>query len=732
MKRRDFIKLSLTAGFGAAVPPVFLGAYPFRDSLAVEPPGGKISVSPTVCNMCFWKCSGFVHKKGETLWKIIGNQDDLHCQGRLCTRGTGGIGAYTDPDRLTTPMMRVEVNGQQTFKPVSWDEALSYISERLTALKDKHGADRVAMFTHGDGAAHFRHLLKAFGSDSDSHPSYAQCRGPRDMGFELTFGEGVGSPDRTDMSNARCIVLIGSHIGENLHNAQVQTFTRALENGATVITVDPRFSVAASKSQHWLPIKPGTDIALLLAWMNVLINEDLFDRDYVAQYTTGFDELSSYIQPFTPEWAYTETGIDPDTIRTTARAMGQASPATVVHPGRHVTWYGDDTQRSRAIAILNALLGSWGRKGGFYQPERVKLPKFPVPPYPKAKSSWRDFTQTKYPLAHHAVTNTIIDASRGEDAHYKGWIVYGTNLPMTIPGIRGELQEAIDQQELVVVIDVQPAEITGYADIILPECTYLERFDPIRNSPERAPSLALRAPAMEPLGDSKPGWWIAKQLGERLGLSEYFPWNDYSEVLDWQLQQVGSSLEEMQELGHKRFPRTTPLYFAKGEARRFRTPSGKIELSSPTLASHGFDPMPAYTPPDPVPDGYLRLNYGRVAAHTFGRTQNNPLLYELAPENVVWINPLIASEKQIRSGDYVRLQNPDGITSNRVRVRVTERIRPDSVYLPHGFGHTDKRLSLAYGKGADGSALMTRPAIDPVMGGTGMRTNFVTILTEEA
>jgi thiosulfate reductase/polysulfide reductase chain A len=303
---------------------------------------------------------------------------------------------------------------------------------------------------------------------------------------------------------------------------------------------------------------------------------------------------------------------------------------------------------------------------------------------------------------------------------------------MTMPGIRGQLQEAIDQQELVVVIDVQPAEITGYADIILPECSYLERYDPLRNSPERSPSLALRAPALKPLGESKPGWWIAKQIGERLGLGQYFPWKDYSEVLDWQLRQVGSSLEEMQQLGHKPYPRKTPLYFGKHHKQPFRTPSGKIELYSSTLQKQGFDPMPSYQSPTPVPKGYYRLNYGRVAAHTFGRTQNNPLLYELAPENVVWINPLVAANYQIKSGDSIRLKNPEGVTSNWVRVRVTERIRPDSVYLPHGFGHTAQGLSLARGKGADGSELMTQPAIDPIMGGTGMRNSFVAILTEDA
>lgn len=131
-----------------------------------------------------------------------------------------------------------------------------------------------------------------------------------------------------------------------MHNGQVQEMSDAIDRGATIITVDPRFSTAASKSKYWLPIKPATDIALLLAWINVLITEELYDKDFVEKYTTGFDKLKSYIRPFTPEWAYGITTLEPDLIRKTAREMGSAAPAVIVHPGRHVTWYGDDTQRA--------------------------------------------------------------------------------------------------------------------------------------------------------------------------------------------------------------------------------------------------------------------------------------------------------------------------------------------------------------------------------------------------
>ena len=723
MNRREFLKLSGALGAAGAVPALLGGC------TAPPLPGtGVVTRSPTVCNLCFWQCAATLYQEDGRPWKVVGHPDDPHCDGRLCTRGSAGIGAYDDPDRLRQPLLRVDEGGGQRFKPVSWEEAFVFIARKMEAIGERHGRDRLALFSHGDGGDHFRRLLQAFGSHAYAHPSFAQCRGPRETAFGLTFGEGVGSPDRTDMAHSRCIVLIGSHIGENLHNSQVQTLAKAMDNGATLITVDPRFSVAASKSAHWLPIKPGTDMALLLAWTNVLINEGLYDRAYVAQHCSGFDQLVQHVQPFNPEWAYLETGLEPARIRETARAMAQAAPATLVHPGRHVTWYGDDTQRCRAIAILNALLGSWGRTGGFYVQEKVELPEYPAPKPPKPAADWKAVVQADYPLVSTGISNRLVERSVGDDAFFKGWFVYATNLPMTLPGAVEQIGQAAQSLELMVVVDTMPAEITGYADVVLPECTYLERYDDLRNKPERTPTLALRMPAFEPRHQTRPAWWIAKGIAERLGLGEYFPWQDYREVLDWQLQQVGSSLVEMEQVGIKRFPRKTAVYFEEGKAVRFNTPSGKIELYSSLLADVGQDPLPRYTPPDRPPEGYFHLNYGRSPAHTFGRTINNPQLFELMPENVVWVHPAAAADLGVANGDYVQLANPLGARSNRVRVRVTQRIRPDSVFLVHGFGHTDPRQRLARGVGADDAALMHNVKLDPVMGGTGMRASFVTLV----
>ncbi len=281
-------------------------------------------------------------------------------------------------------------------------------------------------------------------------------------------------------------------------------------------------------------------------------------------------------------------------------------------------------------------------------------------------------------------------------------------------------------------IDLMPAEITGWADVILPECSYLERYDDLRLSPGRKASVALRAPAFEPKYDSKPAWWMAKELANRLNLGDYFPYDHIEEKLDFQLKSIGSSLEDMKSKGVVVMDRESPLYLAENEDYEFDTPSGKIELYSTQLAEYKFNPMPVYTDHEKPPQGFYRLLYGRAPMHTFGRTTNNPLLYELKKENEVWINPKVAKEWEIEDNEYVLLENQDGAVSNRIRAKVTERIRHDSVYMVHGFGHNQKKMPRSYLKGADDTALMTRVKIDPIMGGTGMRVNFVTFRKEVA
>ncbi len=731
--RREFIKIGGT-GVGA----VALGSgvttkwWGLDRDVVPDPRTDGDQVIPSFCELCFWKCGILAHVRDGKVTKIVGNPEHPLSRGHLCPRGTGGVGLLYDPDRLKKPLLRrSKKRGGQEFEEVSWEKALDFTAEKLLRIKKTCGPEKVALFSHGYGGTFFKHLLFAYGSGNVTAPSYGQCRGPREVGFQLTFGSPVGSPEVLDIANSRCITLVGSHLGENMHNTQVQDFARAVANGATVIVVDPRYSTAAGKARYWLPIKPGTDLALLLAWAHVIVAEGLYDREYVEKYATGFDELKKHLEDKTPEWAWAETSIAPELIVETARVIAGARPASLVHPGRHTTWYGDDVQRSRAIAILNALLGSWGRRGGFFIPTSMSVPPYPVPPYAAPAKTAQDHPDgVVYPFADEVLSHGVCDATipgrvGGPGCPIKGWIVYGTNLIQALPQ-RQQTLDAIQHLELLVAIDVLPAEITGYADVVLPEATYLERWDDVGPTPWSEPFLAIRQPVVPPLAESKPGWWIAKELANRMDLGSYFPWDDAEKMVVARLEKGGVDVKALRTKGVLR-GKKVPVTTEDGLELAFGTATKKIELYSARMAEAGLPPLPPYTRHPQPADGQFRLLFGRTPTHTFGRTTNNRFLSEVYAENEVWMNARAARERGLANGDEVVLVNQDGVRSQPTRLKATQRIRPDCVFVVHGYGHESPGLRFAKGRGLDDSRLVTKVEVDPVAGSTGMSVNFVTV-----
>jgi thiosulfate reductase/polysulfide reductase chain A len=726
--RRRFLKIS-TATFGAtAVASQWQTIWPLAQAAQAAPAG--VTTVPTFCEMCFWRCGGIAHVRDGKLWKFEGNPKDPQSHGRLCPRGTGAVGAHYDPGRLRQPLMRVGERGKEAWKAVSWAEALNHIAERMGRIKTEHGAESLALFNHGFGQRFIQHVLRSWGVINYAGPSYAQCRGARDVGFQLTFGSGVGSPEPTDIQDTDCLVLIGSHIGENMHNSQVQEFARAIERRVPVIVVDPRFSVAASKAKYWLPLKPGTDLALLLAWMNLLVTEGRYDKAFVEKYGHGFDKFAEEIRGYTPEWAAEQTGVSADLIRAAAREFASHRPATIIHPGRRVNWYGDDTQRSRAIALLSGLLGSWGRKGGLFVAAGMKIAPYPLPPYPKSDKPRADGGDAaQYPFADEGITTSIRDATlSGKPYPIKGWFVYSTNLMQALPN-RQETLKAIDKLDLLVVCETIPSEIAGYADVILPDTTFLERYDELLVGFGRTGWTSLRQPVVAAPHEQKPAWWIAKQLAERLGVGASMPFNDIEEYLRFRVEKSGYSWDALKKEGVI-MGKPQPITVETGLELAFETPSGKVEFWSDQLAKAGFDPVPRYKPQTQAPEGYFRLITGRAPVHTFSRTQSNPLLHDLMAENEVWVNAATAAQLGLKNRDYVTLKNQDGVVSNRIRVKATQRIREDCVYMVYGFGHTSKMLKTAYLKGASAAGLNTRYDTDPLMGSTSIHGNFVTLVKE--
>ena len=723
--RRSFLRISGSTVVGGLAVSAGLISLPAssQDTRGVVPD----RVVPSFCELCFWKCGVLAYVKDERVYKIEGNPKHPLSNGRLCPRGAGAVGALYDSDRLRQPLLRSKVHGVETWRAVGWEEALDFTAKRLDEIAEKHGPASIALFSHGHGGSFFKTLMKGLGSANVVAPSYDQCRGPRMAGMELTFGMDPGAIEAIDLANSRAVAFIGTHLGENMHNTVVQDMSAANAAGATFITVDPRFSIIASKSKYWLPIKPGTDTALLLAWAHVLITEGRYQKQFITDNAIGFDELRTHVADKTPEWAFIETGIEPRVIRETARELARSAPAALVHPGRHVVWYGNDSQRTRAVAIVNALLGNWGKKGGFYLPEAIKLPELAVPEFPH-KEAFKP--RQTFPLATSACAYDVCDSSSsrpGSPSTIKAWLVYGCNVPLTLPNTE-QVIRSMKELELVVAIDTMPAEVTSWADVVLPENTYLERFDDLHAPPYRTPYVAIRQPAVESLYDTKPGWWIAKTLGTKLGLGRYFPWSDAEDYLKQVVGKAGLDYAQLKRDGV--ITKKATAIYDDSPVMTFRTPSKKIELYSKTLADAGLDPLPKYEPPEEPPPGWFRLLFGRSPVHTFSRTTNNPQLSEIFPENELWINAEMARVLKLQGGDRVMLENQDQVKTGPIKLKITQRLRQDCVYLVHGFGREDRRLSRAYKRGAADSRLITRIKRDPVMGGTGMNVNFVTIYRE--
>jgi len=732
--RRQFIQLSGASLGGAALAGGISTNWWGLDRDRIDDPGTEGRTVATFCELCFWGCGVLAHVRGGKVTKLTGNPHHPLSKGMLCPRGAGGTGLLYDPDRLQRPLLRTRKRGEDIFEEVSWDTALSHTAQELDKVRAKHGPEALALFTHGSGGSWFKQLMKAYGTPNVGAPSYAQCRGPREAGFLLTYGTGLGSPEPIDLANARVITLIGSHLGENMHNTQVQELADAIGKGAELVVVDPRFSVAASKAKYWLPIKPGTDIALLLAWMHVIISEKLYDLEYIATYAEGFEELKVHVADKSPEWAYPLTGLAPDLIRDSARFIASARPASLIHPGRHTVWYGDDTQRERAMAILTALLGSWGRRGGYISLSRLGAPAYPTTfemPHPARPAADRP-KAGGYPFASEIIASGLRDASIPGTAAYdiKAWMVYGCNLMQALAS-RQETLKAIQNLDFIVSVDVLPAEICGWSDVVLPEATYLERDDDLSGPAWKEPFLALRQAAVPPMFESKPGWWIAKELGKRLGLEAAFPWKDAVDCVDTRLRAAGHDPAAVRVKG---VVLGTPDVTCEEEGMPVLIPhaKGKIQLRSEEAAKLGFDAFPTFYPQEEGPAGSFRLLNGRAPTHTFGRTVNNRLLSQPYPENEVWVNASMAQtlpgfSVPLKTGDRVWLVNQDGVKSGPVRAKVTERIRGDCVYMVHGWGQAAPKQRYAHGKGASDSALMTRAKVDPLMGGTGMNVNFVRI-----
>jgi thiosulfate reductase/polysulfide reductase chain A len=717
--RRDFLKLggsSLGAlALGALLPAPVADAA--RRSGLLDSRGD--GVVPTLCEMCVWRCGVLARVRDGRVVKLEGNPAHPHSRGKLCARGQSGLMTTYDPDRVLHPLIRVGERGSGTFRRASWDEALDLTAEKMLEIRDRYGPEAMIFSsTHNLSQTQFENLLGAFGS-----PNYGTqrslCFNAMVTAFLLTYG--VEEPAR-NYDQVEFVLLVGRNLLEAISTSETSELVAAVARGAKLVVLDPRFTKTASKATEWIPIRPGADAAFLLAMIHVIVTERIGDCDFVRQYVVGCEDLPAAMAGYTPEWAEERTGVPADTIRRIAREFAAAKRRALAHPGWRTSNFVNSFQTERAIATLNAVVGNVFEPNGCLiaaSPEAsgVPLGKPPQPPYPRTGALRLDGVPWKYPLVplKLGIFQNIRDAIlTGEPYQAHGWFISRQNPVLSLPD-RARTLEALAKLDFIASIDVIVNDTAWYADVILPEASYLERFDPLSVV---AGQVFLRQPVIEPQGEARSALWIFKELGARLGLADYFQYADEEDYLRQQLAPLGASLEDLRLIGR--------LEVEAPEAREitFSTPSGKIEVYSETLANAGFSPWPSWEePPAPANDEFFLLT-GKVGQHTQTATQNNLFLHEVEDAPRLWLHPQAAGARGVADGDRVRVTSEIG--SVVVEAHVTEGIRPDCVFLAAGYGHASKALRTAYAHGASDSDLHVTYT-DPISGGQALTQTFVRV-----
>jgi len=688
----------------------------------------------SICGMCTVRCPIKVDVEDGVVKWIEGNPNDPGMAGRLCAKGSAGLAMLYDYERPQHPMIREGKRGEGKWKKASWDEALDYIAEKLDAIIKKHGGKAVALSDRGGPFRDIhRSFLRAIGSPNYYNHDCTCARNVQHAALSL-FGSGRKTFNY-DFGNCKHLVLYGRNVFESLRVKQANIIMDMLDRGGKITYIDPRAAGTAMKATRYWAIRPGTDYALNLGIIHTVLRDKLYDAEFVNQWVLGLKELESFVIPYTPEWASAETGIPANEIIEFAHEIAEDSPSVIFHPGWMVARYSDSFYSVRTSYILNALMGAFETPGGlFFQkgPGDVgaKGLNALMDTIPKPEDKRVDGCGWKYkhfesgPGLLHLLYPALLS---GKPYPVKAYIAFRHDPLLSLPDPEAQ-KKAFDKLDLLVAIDANYSETGWYADVLLPSATYLEKSSVLTTGKGLRPSFGMRKQAVEPRNDARPDWWIFKSLAERLGAGEYFKFNDMEEFWEFQLKGTGVKVSDLEKKGSVSLS-DKPVWWDRMQDLKFKTPSKKIEFVSSRLQESNLESFKPYKSPSKPDAGHYRLAFGRSPVHTHGRTQNNPVLSEIMPENQLWLNADEAAKMGVANGDRVRVTSSDGSHSGTINAYVTEFIHPESVFMVHGFGRKVPWQTRGYNKGLGDYRFETGllGVYDPVGGANSLMECFVKV-----
>jgi anaerobic selenocysteine-containing dehydrogenase len=677
--------------------------------VAKDPVEMSTQEKSVLCASCDIACPLIAEVKDGRVVKVKSHTNPL-LRDNICMKGIYAPKAFAHPDRIRQPLKRVGPRGSGQWEPVSWDEAMSDIATRLQRIVNQYGPEALAVSTSqwntSTDSGSGRRFMNLLGSPNWIS-GVALCAGNTATVNRLTYG---WFPE-PDAMQTQCIVLFGHNPKRHSWTPVYNAIRQAQNRGAKLIVLDPRRSESAERADIWLPLRAGTDAAMCLGWLNVIINEGLYDKAFVAKWTHGFEELKERVKAFDLDRVSAITGCDPELIARAARMYATQGPSTI--PWTPIT----DQQRNstsaiRLQSILRAVCGFLDVPGGEllngFHPD--VMPESSIEAHHLLSQTQRDkqLGTKNHPVCTYRGTEPLREPSlkvwgheysnilmgsymanpsatframaHGDPYPVKAFFVLGNNALMSYANMK-LIHQAIHNQELVVVHEHMMTPTAQLADYVLPGDSWLERshmldgygwLNIVRTSKK----------AMAPPGECRGVYEFWRDMAHRMGFAEHFPWRNIEELYSYRVSATGLDWDKFSDKYELYFPK--PAY-RKYEKTGFATPTGKVELKSTVLHGLGFDPLPYWREEPPAnPDFPLQLFMG-VREDEFFQTGHRfvPELRARKPDPQMFIHPEDALTWLVNEGDWVDVETKAG------KVRLRASIRPEMpkglLRVPHGW-----------------------------------------------
>jgi anaerobic selenocysteine-containing dehydrogenase len=688
------------------------------------------------CRMCHGGCGVLVYTRKGRVERIAGDPDCPINHGTLCSKGIASAQLAYHPDRLTYPVQRVGPKGSGQWERLSWDDALDRIAERIAEIAEQHGPEAIVP-GYGTGRENeaviyrFANLLGTPNVLTAGH----FCYGPRIATSIITCGT---NPVVDYENNPKCLMVWGNNIViSNPDEYKGEPFSVALDRGARLIVVDPRLTRLAARADLWLQLRPGTDTALALGMLNTIVEEGLFDREFVENHVHGWDRFVKRVREYPLDRVEEITWVPAEKIREAARLYATTRPAGIQW-GVAIEQQINCADNDRVLMALMAVTGNLDVPGGqvlFRAPKINNVGQFGAHSMLSESQAEKRLGGDRFRLAgKFGIINPkcVWDAIRtGKPYPVKMLFLVSTNPVMTRANAR-EVYDALKAVDFMAVSDFFMTPTAELADIVLPAATWLE-MDYIGDFWKRHGYLLPRRKVIQ-VGECRSDHEMINDLARRVGQGEYW-WETFDGGLDYILEPLGITWQDFKKRDYIRGEVRYRKYLERG----FSTPTGKVELYSTLLERWGYDPLPAFHEPPESPVRtpelweaypYILITGRRLPGYFHSENRQLPWMRELHPDPIIEIHPETAAKEGIGDGDWVVVESPRGQV--RQRARLFEGIDPQVVSAEHAWWFPEKP-DPDHGWEESNINILTDnqyDACDPAMGATHVRSLLCRISPE--